>query len=292
FEVIVVDNGSSDGSVETIRNFQTPCLAGRQANPKFQTNSNPPAGGPKIKLIENKKNLGFAKAINQGAKEATGEYLLLLNSDTIVKKGALKKLIDYLEKNPDTAAVSPMLLNPDGTKQVEYYMKFPNLWQIIFYHNLLLRPLAMATPLRDLIISRVSSDNFEVDQLPGAALMTRRETFLKTGGLGEDYSFLFEDVDWCYQVKKENLGKLIVLANAKIVHLGGASWKKRLDKDRLGFYKQYFKSLLLFVKKHYPDQLDQYRRVMKITFLVNAIIHSVLFRFKKAKIQFLLSGQI
>ena len=269
YEIIVVDNGSTDDSIKVVRNFQF-------SNPNFQ-----------IKLIKNKKNLGFAKGNNQGIKIATGKYILLLNSDTVVKKGALKKLAEYLEKNQDVAAVSPMLLNPDGSKQIDYYMRLPNLWQIIFYHSILLRPLIMKTPLKRLIVSSPDSSNsaFVVDQLPGAALMASKKVFETTDGLDEDYPFLFEDVDWCYRVRQENLGKLMVFPQVEIIHLGGGSWKKWLRGDRLGFYQHYFRSLLLFVEKHHSSRLFLFKLALGITFLNNALTHLLFLNFKKSKVQ-------
>ncbi len=262
-EIIVVDNNSQDGSVELARNFQF-------SNSNLQK-----------KLILNKKNRGFAKGNNQGIKQAKGKYILLLNSDTEVKPGALKILVNYLKEHPKVSAVSPMLLNMDGSKQIDYYMKFPNFWQMIFYHNGILRPIAMHTPLKNLIINSQKNKPFAVDQLPGAALMARRQTFDQVGLLDEDFEFLFEDVDWCYRIKKAGNGKLMVIPEAEIKHVGGGSWKKHLDKNRFGFYKQYFKSLFKFVDKHYPQKKLALKLGLGISLLTNSLMHLTTLSFKK-----------
>src|SRR3989344_4262041 len=89
YEIIVVDNGSTEGSVEALRKIK------------------------EIKLIENKENLGFAKAVNQGIKKSKGKYILLLNSDTLVRKGSIDKLIEFAKRTSDAGVVGSRLLNPD-----------------------------------------------------------------------------------------------------------------------------------------------------------------------------------
>jgi len=269
YEIIVVDNNSTDGTKEYLSNIaleqygdidkkrkQSKKLNGYKANANKRSIP--------LKVIFNNDNTGFAKANNQGIKIAEGKYILLLNSDTIVKDGALEILVDYLENHPDTAAVSPLLLNPDNTPQLEYFMRFHNLWQIFFYHNRILRPFCKFIPgLKNKIYIFPQEKPFESEQLPGAALMVRRETFQKVGLLDEDYPFFYEDVDWCYRAKVLKQ-KLVIVPTAKVVHLKGGSWKKE-KKRPADFYQGVFNSLLLFVKKNYGEKEEKkFRRAIKI----------------------------
>jgi GT2 family glycosyltransferase len=237
-EIIVVDNGSTDGSADEIK----------KAKIKMQNEN------LKFKIILNKENLGFARGNNQGIRVAHGEYILLLNSDTVVQQGTLPKLMAVLnDKVEPCQVVSPMLLFPDGRPQTDYYMKFPNLWQVFLYHNPALRPVVLKIPfLRNLIYFSSQEKVFLIDQLPGAALMANRKVWEEVGFLDEDYHFLYEDVDWCYRAKKKGY-RLAVVPEAKIFHLGGASWKKKLKENGLEFYRQFFSSMLLFVKKNYGE---------------------------------------
>jgi GT2 family glycosyltransferase len=188
-ELIVVDNASVDGSQEMVEeNF------------------------PKVKLIKNKINFGFALGNNMGIGAALGKYIMLLNSDTVVKKGAIKKLLAYLGNN-DNCAVSPLLVLPDGCPQFDYYMHFPNLWQVFFYHNPLLRPAMMRTSIKKLVYQEAKEIPFKVDQLPGAALMTSKEVWQKVGDLDSDFQFLWEDVDWSWRARKNGV-KLMVVPEA------------------------------------------------------------------------------
>lgn len=259
-EIIVVDNHSTDSSVDFLKTKK------------------------EIKTIFNKKNLGFAKANNQGIKISQGKYILLLNSDTIVKEKSLEKLVNYLEKNKEAAAVSPMLLNPDQSQQIEYYMKFPNPGRVFLFHTAPIRLIIMKTWLKRLILCLPEKTSFEVDQLPGAALMSRKKVFERLD-LDEGYAFLFEDVDWCYQVKKADWGKLMVLPESEIIHIGGASWKKKVKKDSFSFYQQYFNSLLLFAKKHFPEKVNQFKLAIKVSALINSLAHFLTLNPKKALVQ-------
>ena len=254
-EIIVVDNGSIDNTLQFLDSLKW----------------------PNLKVIKNKSNLGFAKGNNQGLEVAKGDFAIILNSDTIVQKGALEKLADYLIKFPQVGAVSPLLVNKDGSFQEEYYMRFPNLWQIFGYHCPLSRPLFMKTPLRWLVVSRLKDKPFEVEQLPGAAMMARHGVWNKVGLLDEDYQFLYEDVDWCYRAKKMGL-KLVIVPEAKITHLGGASWKQKLNFQSFEFYRQFFSSLLFFVKNNYGEKkLKKFRMALIINFFFQ-------FKFKLAKV--------
>jgi len=254
-EIIIVDNGSTDGSVKYI-NELTDC--GLRIS------------GVRIRAILNEKNLGFARGNNIGIKAARGEYIMLLNSDTIVKKGAIKNLITFLKKNSsEKLAVSPLLLLPDGQPQIDYYMRFPNLWQIFFYHNPVLRPVVMRIAfVQNLIAQEPCLKPFEVDQLPGAALIASRNVWKKVGLLDEDYHFLFEDVDWCWRAKKLGV-KLMVVPRAKIVHIGGASWKQKASLNPFQFYYQFFASMLLFVEKNYGEGK---RKIFKWAIILNFIL--------------------
>ena len=111
-QIIVVDNGSTDGTLRFLDSLKW----------------------PNLKVIKNTVNLGFAKGNNLGIEEADGDLVMLLNSDTIVQKGVMEKLVQfYANQQNKNIAFSPLLLNTDKTPQEEYYMRFPNLWQIFFY---------------------------------------------------------------------------------------------------------------------------------------------------------------
>jgi len=257
-EVIIVDNGSKDGTVHFLNSLKW----------------------PNLKIIKNKKNLGFAKGNNQGLEVAKGDFVMILNSDTIVQKGTLEKLVEFTKDTP-LYAVSPLLVNPNGTIQEEYYMRFPNLWQIFGYHYPLLRILFMRLPLKWLAVSRMKKKPFEVEQLPGAALMAPKEVWQKVGLLDEDYQFLYEDVDWCWRAKKMRV-KLMVVPEAKVTHLGGGSWKKKLNWDGFEFYRDYFEALLLFVRKNYgKGKLKFFRFSLLLNFLLRGKLKLFFYFLKK-----------
>jgi len=257
-EVIIVDNGSKDGTVHFLNSLKW----------------------PNLKIIKNKKNLGFAKGNNQGLEVAKGDFVMILNSDTIVQKGTLEKLVEFTKDTP-LYAVSPLLVNPNGTIQEEYYMRFPNLWQIFGYHYPLLRILFMRLPLKWLAVSRMKKKPFEVEQLPGAALMAPKEVWQKVGLLDEDYQFLYEDVDWCWRAKKMRV-KLMVVPEAKVTHLGGGSWKKKLNWDGFEFYRDYFEALLLFVRKNYGEgKLKFFRFSLLLNFLLRGKLKLFFYFLKK-----------
>ena len=249
-EIIVVDNNSTDNTLQLLDSLRW----------------------PNLKVIKNIANLGFAKGNNQGIKIATGDLIMLLNSDTIVQKGAIEKLVSFYEKQEDkNIAFSPLLLNREGIIQEKYYLKFPNLWQILFYHNPLLRFLVMKTFLKRLLINDLrkvqKGDPFELSPLQGAALMAPREVWEKVGVLDEDYHFLFEDVDWSWRANQVGV-KLFLVPQAKITHLGGGSWQKKNPKVDFNFYCQHFDSFLLFVKKNYGKGKEKlYRRALFFNFL-------------------------
>ena len=249
-EVIVVDNASTDGSPEMVRR-------------EFK----------QVKLIKNQENLGFAKGNNQGIKMAKGDLIMLLNSDTVVQKGAIRKLIDSFPKQDQLKAISPLLILPNHQPQIDYYMKFPNLWQVFLYHNPVLRPLALKIVFfRHFICFSPKQEHFKVDQLPGAALMASKKTWNKIGLLDEDFHFLFEDADWCYRARR--LGcQFLVIPEAKVIHLGGASWKKKLKEESFDFYKQYFSSMLLFVEKNYGSFK---KLIFRIALIKNWLFSSLL----------------
>jgi len=216
-EVVVVDNHSIDGSVEFIKSFQ------------------------KIKLIENKENLGFAKANNQGIKKARGEYILLLNSDTLVKKGSLENLVKFAESKVDAGVVAPRLLNQDGTIQNSCY-RLPTLIRAFreFFLN------------QKGAFLKYTPDNDQptvVEAVVGAAFLITPQAIKKAGLLDERYFMYFEDLDYCRRLARQGL-KVYYLPQTAITHIHGASGKSLKSKPNqwlVASSKQYHGLLKYFL---------------------------------------------
>ena len=192
-EIIVVDNASEDGSVQMVKD-------------EF----------PEVKLIVNKKNLGFAKAVNQGLRIGTGEYFLLLNSDTRVGKETLADLIEFASKHPQMGIAGPCLRNTDGTIQASA-IHFPSLWRAFK---------AYWFGRRDDYEKYTPSINepTEVEGVNGAAMLFPRTTIEKVGYFDERYFMYFEDLDFSWRVRKAGL-KIYYLPTVEIIHHHGASGK-------------------------------------------------------------------
>lgn len=209
FEVIVVDNGSKDGSIEELKKLRTEEIKN-------------------LKIIENEENLGFAKANNQGisracrfaVKKATGKYILLLNSDTKVKKDSLRKLVEFASNTSDAGAVGAKLLNIDGSPQGSVF-RFPTVLRVIQQYWLGQRGLLdKYTPLTDV--------PQEVESLSMAAFLITPEAIKKVGLLEEKYFMYFEDLDYCRRIWESGL-KVYYLPDSKVIHLHGASGKGITD---------------------------------------------------------------
>ena len=226
-EVVVIDNGSTDGSADAIA-----------------------AEFPDVVLARNEENVGYAAGNNQGAKVATGGFVCTLNSDTEVAPGALDLLVDFLEQNPDYGAVSPRLVNPDGTVQTAC-MRFPGLLTALCFDTCFGRfwP-GTAVENRYFMRDFDHVHSRDVDQPPGACFMMKREEFLALGGLDTELFLFFNDVDICRRLWR-NGRKIRYLAEARVTHHGGASTKGFekfvvvWHRDRMAYYRKHYGPLVM-----------------------------------------------
>lgn len=215
FEVIVVDNGSTDGSVEMVKT-------------EF----------PQVKLIGNGTNKGFPAANNQGIAIATGRYVLLLNSDTLVIDSAVQKLIRFADEHPEAGAFGGAILCTDRTVDPLCFRKRFDAWtawdEYLLLHSLRYRLLPPRLEIR------------EVDVLIGAYMMVRQEAIAQIGGLDERFFLSAEDIDWAMQVKAAGW-KVYFYPGSRIIHFGSQSFKKSWDR---GIITGYHSKEILF-RKHY-----------------------------------------
>jgi len=195
FEVLVIDNASSDGTPHLVRN-------------EF----------PQVHLITNEKNIGFAAANNRGLRRACGEYVFLLNSDCEVLPGCLQGLVEFGDSVPQAGMVAPQLLNSDGSLQPSG-RRFPTLWRFLMEVTSLYRlyhPRGFFDPHADYTVIR------EVDEVTGAAIMVRREAIQQVGMLDEGFFFYWEDIDWCKRMKAHGW-RVIYVPHCQVIHHFGAS---------------------------------------------------------------------
>lgn len=193
-EVIVIDNASSDGSEETL--------------------SHPPLP---IAFVRNPKNVGLARANNQGLRMARGHYLLFLNPDVELLPGVLSRLVRFLDGHPEAGLVGPKLLNPDRSLQYSC-REFYTLPTLLLRRSFLGRiPPGRSLVQRHLMASWDHSEVREVDWLLGAFLLVRRETVETVGMMDERFFLYFEDVDWCFRMRKAGW-KVFYLPEAEAFH--------------------------------------------------------------------------
>jgi GT2 family glycosyltransferase len=222
YETIVVDNASSDGTVDRIRHVF-----------------------PDLAVVANKENRGFAAANNQGIKKSQGRYLFLLNPDTIVHPHSLDALVEFMDKNGDVGACGPKLLNEDGTIQPST-RHFPTFRGALYRH----------TAFRFLRIFRGEYDKFlmkafeydrqmDVDEVTGAALMVRRSAIEQVGDMDESFFMYYEEVDLCYRTKQAGW-RIVFIPGPVITHLGGRSANQISVLSRV----MMLTSLLTFFRKH------------------------------------------
>ena len=198
-EIIVVDNASSDGTVEAIAQHF-----------------------PNVRIIANRVNRGFAAANNQAIAVARGELIFLLNPDTVVPPGALSKLIEVARGNPEAGGIGPRLLNPDGSLQPSC-RRFPNPWAAIFRNTLLGRLFPSNRWTREYLMEEWPHDQVrEVDWVSGAAMLIRRAAIEQIGALDEGYFWGSEDVDFCKRLWDAGW-KVIYTPEPAIVHRIGGS---------------------------------------------------------------------
>jgi len=178
---------------------------------------------PWVRFVENARNVGFARASNQGLRLAAGRHLLLLNPDTRVHPGAMQTLIRYLDEHPAVGAVGPRLLNSDGTLQ-HSCRRFPGFLTAFFGRYSFLTRLLPGNPLsrRFLYLDWDHEDPREVDWVTGACLMVRREVVEAVGLLDEGYFLFIEDTDWCRRIRDAGWG-IAYVSNAVVTHRIGVS---------------------------------------------------------------------
>jgi GT2 family glycosyltransferase len=224
FEVIVSDNGSTDGSPEFIRETF-----------------------PQVRVIENGANLRFSKGNNVGIQASTGEYVLILNPDTIIHVGSLDRWIGFADQHPEAGGFGCRVLNPDGSYQSSA-RPFPTVWRG-WLGALCLGNLSYVS---DVFISeeynRWKGDTERlIDWHSGCCLMVRGDLLKRLGGFDDQFQYYYEDVDLCHRIWDANY-PIIFTPEVTITHLGGQSTTQRfpiafeLDKhrNRYRYFYKYF----------------------------------------------------
>lgn len=225
-EIFVVDNHSADGSAELIRE-------------KF----------PDVKLIANNENLGFAKANNQAIRQSTGEYILLLNPDTVVQETTFEKCLQFMDQHPEAGAVGVKMLDGKGKFLPESKRALPipsvAFWKMTGMSSLFPKSKTFA---RYHLGFLNENENHQVDVLAGAFMLIRKNALDKTGLLDEDYFMYGEDIDLSYRITKAGF-KNYYFAETEIIHYKGESTKK----GSLNYVRMFYKAMVIFSRKHFSS---------------------------------------
>jgi len=241
FEIWVVDNASSDDSP-------------RMVHEKF----------PQVHLVRNHENVGFARANNQAIQLCRGEYVLLLNPDTLVAPGALQALIDFLDQHPEAGAAGARLIRPDGSLQISSHPRptlSRELWRL--FHLDALAPYAMYSLTR-----WETKQHQEVDILAGACLLVRSEVLEQVGSLDEDYFIYAEEIDLCHRIQRAGW-RLYWVPHAEVIHFGGQSTQQVPTEMFLNLYHSNIK----YFRKHHGWWAAQiYKMILRIAALSRLLL--------------------
>jgi GT2 family glycosyltransferase len=262
-EIIVVDNGSEDGSAMAVREWF-----------------------PETTLIENQENLGFAKANNKGIAAATGRYVCLVNSDVEVLDGCLEALCKYMDENPSIGIAGPKILWPDGFLQ-DSCRKFPGLWNNFcetFYLNRLLPHSSFFSGEHMMYMphDRIC----KVDFLAGCFMMVRRSAFEEVGLLDEQFFIYAEEVDWCKRFRDARWD-VVFFPHAAAIHVGRASSRN----DPLRFNIESQKARLQYWRKHHTFLgVTGYRLICLLYYMSKMMWMGVVYLLRPSLRQELVSG--
>lgn len=251
-EVWVVDNASTDDSVCYVKQHF-----------------------PSVHLIENSENIGFTRANNQAYSLTSGDYVLLLNSDAFILEGALDRLVEVMERYPDTGIAGAQLYYEDGSLQPSCYA-FPTLttelWQTLWLDRLFPKSRVFGKYL----MTFWSMDDLRVvDWLMGSCMLVRRSAIEQIGLFDESYFMYSEETDLCYRMQQAGW-KTRYVPSAKSVHVWGGS-SNQVGKETL---VRLYQSRVLFFRKHYGAVAAAlYKLILRLNSLLRSIAGSVGFLF-------------
>jgi GT2 family glycosyltransferase len=233
FDVIVVDNASSDGSADMVRNLF-----------------------PQVKLLQNQENAGFARATNQGIGLAEAKYTLLLNPDTIVLPGALQELVGFMEDYPEVGASGSRVLNPDGSLQTSCYVT-PTLGRELirlFHLEAIFPGSAYRMDRWETNVPR------QVEIIQGDCLLLRKAALDQVGLLDERYFIYSEDVDLCYRLQQASW-VLYWVPQAQVIHYGGQSTRQVAAEMFIKLYQ----GKLMYFRMHHGERVAFGYKVLLLT---------------------------
>ncbi len=243
-ETWVVDNNSPDKSAEIVAE-------------EF----------PAVRLIANTENVGFTRANNQALSRARSRHCVILNPDTVCKRDSLATLVHYLDSHPDVGAVGPKLLNTDGSLQPNG-ARFPHPW----------RDFLIVTELRKL--SRPAFERYcrmrddfnvecDLDVVSGACMMVRSTVIDEVGALDEEFYMFFEEVEWCWRIKRAGY-RVVYLPQAEVVH----HWMGSVRQSSAAMTARLFESSRIYYRKTgAPSARIANRLVMTFGLAKNRFIH-------------------
>ncbi len=227
--IIVVDNASTDGSQEMVKK-------------EF----------PNIDLVRNQRNVGFAKANNQGIQRAKSTYVLLLNTDCEASPQAIRDAVNHLEYHPDVGAVTCRLVLEDGITDPACHRGFPTPWASLTYFIGLEKLFPTSRVFGQYHQGyKPMGETHDVDCISGAFFLVRREVINKVGLLDEAFFMYGEDIDWCYRIRKAGW-KIRFYPHVVIIHKKHQSGLAHADSQlRFNTQKHFYDAMKLFYNKHY-----------------------------------------
>ena len=239
YEILVIDNNSNDGSIDVIKS-------------QFSD----------VKIYENTENIGFSKAVNQGAETAIGKYIFILNPDTKLIEDSISILFTFLEKNETVAVVGPAIVTESGIKQQSYW-KEPTLINTILsiYHLDFLN-------YKKNYRNEIGDKTILVDSISGGAFFVQKDVFQNLNGYHPNL-FWMEDIDFCTKVRKLD-NKIIYYPETKIIHYGGKSSEKDLH---IAISNQLLSKIKYFKLHHSGIETI----ILTVAILFIALIKSILF---------------
>ena len=239
YEILVIDNNSNDGSIDAIKS-------------QFSD----------VKIYENTENIGFSKAVNQGAETAIGKYIFILNPDTKLIEDSISILFTFLEKNETVAVVGPAIVTESGIKQQSYW-KEPTLINTILsiYHLDFLN-------YKKNYRNEIGDKTILVDSISGGAFFVQKDVFQNLNGYHPNL-FWMEDIDFCTKVRKLD-NKIIYYPETKIIHYGGKSAEKNLH---IAISNQLLSKIKYFKLHHSGIETI----ILTVAILFIALIKSILF---------------